>query len=78
MRLIEDPDETIYGHVRDELMSCGSSVIPILESSRETEDYGLVFQSRIESLIHEIQLSEVRKTYSNGSPLPQKICLKER
>lgn len=60
VRLIEDPDETIYGHVRDELMSCGSSVIPFLESSWETEDYGLVFQSRIESLIHEIQLSEVK------------------
>ncbi len=60
VRLIEDPDETIYGHVRDELMSCGSSVIPFLESSWETEDYGLVFQSRIESLIHEIQLSEIK------------------
>lgn len=60
VRLIEDPDETIYGHVRDELMSCGSSVIPFLESSWETEDYGLIFQSRVESLIHEIQLSEVK------------------
>ncbi|NVK65725.1 MAG: hypothetical protein HWE22_14120 [Flavobacteriales bacterium] len=57
---MEDPDETIYGHVRDELMSCGSSVIPFLESSWETEDYGLIFQSRVESLIHEIQLSEVK------------------
>ena len=61
VRLIEDPDENIYGHVRDELINCGSSVIPILESSWETDDYGLVFQSRIELLIHEIQHSEIKR-----------------
>lgn len=75
VRLIEDPDETIYGHVRDELMSCGSSVIPILESSWETEDYGLVFQSRIESLIHEIQLSEVKKDLQQWIASPTKDLL---
>ena len=75
VRLIEDPDETIYGHVRDELMNCGSSVIPILESSWEADDYGLVFQSRIESLIHEIQLSEISKDLQNWIASPTKDLL---
>lgn len=75
VRLIEDPDEAIYVHVRDELMSCGSSVIPILESSWETEDYGLVFQSRIETLIHEIQLSEISKDLQKWISSPTKDLL---
>lgn len=75
VRLIEDPDETIYDHVRDELINCGSSVIPILESSWETEDYGLVFQSRIELLIHEIQFSEITKDLQQWISSPSKDLL---
>jgi len=75
VRLIEDPDEAIFEHVRDELMNCGSRVLPILESSWETEDYGLVFQSRIESLIHEIQYSEVRKDLQRWIDSPTKDLL---
>ena len=55
VRLIEDPDESIYEHVRDELISKGPQIIPILESSWEADDYGLLFQTRIENLINEIQ-----------------------
>lgn len=75
VRLIEDPDETIYSHVRDELMNCGSSVIPILESSWEADDYGLVFQSRIELLIHEIQLSEIKRDLQQWIASPTKDLL---
>lgn len=75
VRLIEDPDETIYGHVRDELMNCGSSVIPILESSWEIDDYGLMFQSRIETLIQEIQFSEIKKDLEMWIASPAKDLL---
>ena len=75
VRLIEDPDENIYGHVRDELINCGSSVIPILESSWETDDYGLVFQSRIELLIHEIQHSEIKRDLQQWIASPTKDLL---
>lgn len=61
VRLIEDPDETVYQHVRDELMTYGDAIIPLLESSWEEEDYGLLFQTRIENLIHEIQFEAVKK-----------------
>lgn len=60
IRLIEDPDENIFEHVRDELMGHGSAAIPFLETSWEEEDYGLLFQSRIEDLIHDIQLKTVK------------------
>jgi regulator of sirC expression with transglutaminase-like and TPR domain len=60
VRLIEDPDESIYGHIKDELVNYGPSVIPFLESSWEEEDYGLLFQSRIEDLIHEIQFTSIK------------------
>lgn len=60
VRLIDDPDENIYSHVRDALIDKGPEVIPLLESSWEQEDYGLLFQSRIEDLVHVIQLSNTR------------------
>ncbi|MCH2225173.1 MAG: transglutaminase-like domain-containing protein [Crocinitomicaceae bacterium] len=70
VRLIEDPDESIYGHVKDKLVNCGPSVIPFLESSWEEEDYGLLFQSRIENLIQEIQYTSIKdklKQWINSS-----------
>ena len=58
--MIEDPDENVYEHVHDELMTHGVAAIPFLESSWEEEDYGLLFQSRVENLIHEIQFKSVK------------------
>lgn len=60
VRLIDDPDENIFEHVRDELMNHGLAAIPFLESSWEEEDFGLIFQTRIENIIHEIQFSAVK------------------
>jgi regulator of sirC expression with transglutaminase-like and TPR domain len=70
VRLIDDPDENIYEHVRSALIDRGPEVIPVLESSWEHEDYGLLFQSRIENLVHDIQLSNTRnrlKEWINAS-----------
>lgn len=60
VRLIEDPDESVFEHVRDEIINYGPSVIPFLESSWEEDDFGLLFQSRIEQLIHEIQFLGIK------------------
>lgn len=70
IQLIDDPDENVYEHVRDRLLSYGSNAIPFLENSWEDEDYGLIFQSRIEEIIHEIQFEEVKtnlKTWVKSS-----------
>lgn len=75
VRLIEDPDELVYKHVRDELVGYGSAAIPFLESSWEEDDLGLLFQSRIENLIHEIQFEEVKGDLINWIESPTKDLL---
>ncbi len=60
VRLMDDPDENIFSHVREALIDRGPEVIPVLESSWEHEDYGLLFQARIENLIHEIQFKATK------------------
>lgn len=71
VRLIDDPDEGIFEQVRDELISHGAAAIPFLESSwEEEEEFGLIFQNRIENLIHEIQFKSIKdelKAWLNGS-----------
>lgn len=60
IQLIDDPDEHIFEHVRDQLMSHGTKAISFLENSWETDDYGLIFQARIEAIIHDIQFNVVK------------------
>ena len=55
IKLIDDPDDAVFLHVRDKLLKYGSDAIPYLENSWEGEDYGLLFQTRIEEIIHDIQ-----------------------
>jgi regulator of sirC expression with transglutaminase-like and TPR domain len=61
IHLIDDPDESIFEHVRCQLKSVGKDAIPLLENSWESEDLGLLFQHRIEQLIHEIQFEDCKQ-----------------
>lgn len=58
--LIDDPDESIYLHVRDRLLQYGPDAIPFLECSWEEKDFGLIFHNRIENIIHDIQFEEIK------------------
>lgn len=60
IHLIDDPDESIYLHVRDRLLQYGPDAIPYLESSWEEKDFGLIFHNRIEQIIHEIQFEDIK------------------
>ena len=62
IQLIDDPDDHVYEHVHDQLKSFGSEAIPYLEESWEYMTYGLLFQNRVENLIHEIQVETIRET----------------
>jgi len=73
--LMDDPDEMIYQHVRDQLLAVGKEAIPLLETSWEERDYGLLFQSRIESLIHEIQFDWCKNQLCNWYEQPTKDLL---
>jgi regulator of sirC expression with transglutaminase-like and TPR domain len=75
VQLIDDPDENIFFHVRDELINIGEQAIPFLEDSWEKENYGLIFQSRIEQLIHDIQFNNVRTKLQHWIAAPEKDLL---
>lgn len=76
IKLIDDPDNMVFEHVRDKLLSYGSTVIPYLENSWEDEHYGLLFQSRIEQIIHEIQFEETKTMLNNWYHSPDKDLLR--
>lgn len=65
VRLIDDPDDSIYEHVRGQLVQYGNQVIPYLENQWERHYYGMLFQSRAERIIHDIQLEEVKNALKN-------------
>jgi regulator of sirC expression with transglutaminase-like and TPR domain len=60
VQLIDDPDDTIYEHVRDQLKQYGNEAIPYLENSWGSSYYGMLFQSRVEKIIHEIKFEEIK------------------
>lgn len=59
--LIDDPDEQVFAHVRDRLLEAGPEAIRHLEHSWEEKDYGLLFQTRIEQIIHDIQFEDCKE-----------------
>jgi len=75
VRLIDDPDELVYQQVRDELLKFGSEVLPVLEQSWEQDYYGLLFQDRIENLIHDIQFESVKAQLKIWLQAPDKDLL---
>ncbi|MEX2596274.1 MAG: transglutaminase-like domain-containing protein [Salibacteraceae bacterium] len=61
IQLLDDPDNSVYEHVKSELMTFGEDVIPNLEEAWESNLLGVVFQQRIENLIHDIQFEALQK-----------------
>lgn len=59
INLIDDPDEDIYGHVRDRIVQLGDGVVPVLEQAWELDDHGDLFRDRIEDILHAIHLQGV-------------------
>jgi len=60
IRLLEDPDEEIFKHIKDKILSLGNEVIPILENAWENSfDHNM--QVRIENIIHNIQYDNIAK-----------------
>ena len=76
VRLIDDPDEMVFQQVRDELMKFGTQVLPVLEQSWEQDYYGLLFQDRVENLIHDIQFETVKAQLTAWLQSPDKDLLR--
>jgi regulator of sirC expression with transglutaminase-like and TPR domain len=59
IRLLDDPDQEIYEHVHEKLLSYGSEAIEYLESAFE-QAFDAIQQERIANLVHEIQFGIVK------------------
>jgi regulator of sirC expression with transglutaminase-like and TPR domain len=70
IRLLDDPDAEIFGHVHDKLLSYGPEAIHYLESAFE-QAFDPTQQERIANLVHEIQFGTVKNDlklwYQSGS-----------
>ena len=83
IQLLDDPDELVYSHVKIQIMSIGEGAIPNLEEAWESNLFGVLFQNRIEELIHEIQFDAVAKSlnewaYAKGASLLDGVMIINR
>lgn len=60
IKLLDDPDTEIAGHVEDKLLSYGTEVIGYLENAWE-QSFDAILQERIENLVHKIQFTDVKQ-----------------
>lgn len=60
VKLLDDPDEEVYQHVQERLLTYGIEVISYLESAWE-QSLNIVLQERIENLVHTIQFTTVKE-----------------
>lgn len=59
IRLLDDPDQEIFNHVHEKLLSYGSEAIEYLESAWE-QAFDSIQQERIANLVHEIQFGIIK------------------
>ena len=76
IRLVDDPDDHIYEHVREELIRCGTSALPFLENTWENDLFGNNHHNRIDDIIRDIQFEEVQKELNNWLNSSDKDLLK--
>jgi regulator of sirC expression with transglutaminase-like and TPR domain len=66
IRLLDEPDEDMFRAIRDRIFAHGALAIPLLESVWETS-FDPVIQHRIEDLIHQIQLDDLKHELKSWS-----------
>lgn len=60
VKLLDDPDEEVYRHVQERLLSYGPAVVPHLETVWE-QTLDTLLQERIENLVHTIQFTSIKE-----------------
>lgn len=60
VKLLDDPDEEVYQHVQQRLLTYGIEVVSYLESAWE-QSLNSVLQERIENLVHTIQFTTIKE-----------------
>lgn len=65
IQLLDDPDDSIYLHVKNKLINHGVDAIEILEGVWEENTISVLHQQRIENIIHDIQFNETKESINN-------------
>ena len=73
VRLLDDPDENIFDQIKEKLMEIGPECIPSLEKARFEDNYGDLFVSRAEHLIHDIGFGTLKKAHEKWLKFPVKL-----
>ena len=73
--LLDDPDSQVFNHVREELIKMGPQAIHPLEEAWE-QAHDIVYQKRIEELIHEIQFLKTQNELINWAKSEEQDLLK--
>lgn len=60
VKLLDDPDEAVFQHVQERLLTYGTEVVACLESAWE-QSLDTVLQERIENLVHAIQFTSIKE-----------------
>lgn len=60
VKLLDDPDEEVFQHVQERLLTYGNEVISRLENAWE-QSLDTLLQERIENLVHTIQFNSVKE-----------------
>ncbi|MAI22631.1 MAG: hypothetical protein CL828_01110 [Crocinitomicaceae bacterium] len=61
LALMDDPDEKVYDHVRDRLLSKGKDVLPFVHDAANSGRECALFQSRLTKLQEGLQQSDIRE-----------------
>lgn len=62
IRLLDDSDRDVYGHIEEKLISLGREVIPMLEDAW-SHAFDPVMQERIEHIVHKIQFDTLKEDF---------------
>jgi regulator of sirC expression with transglutaminase-like and TPR domain len=73
--LLDDPDEFVFDQIRLKIESMGEEIIPVLEDAWEHDAYGILFQSRVENIIHNIQFDNVKADLGKWAATEEKDLL---
>jgi len=68
--LLEDPDEEIYGEVKNNLLSMGEVIIPKLEYAAKFSE-NISVQRRLEEILHTLHFTQIVAAFTNWAEKPQ-------
>ncbi|MCQ2973468.1 MAG: transglutaminase-like domain-containing protein [Bacteroidales bacterium] len=65
IKLLDDPDKTVFKIIENKLMGEGCSVVPKLEQEWMNPERNELFRTRVEDIIHKIQKDDLISNLSN-------------